>query len=491
MLRRRRVAPRRSVTNQTGRADTTCRSGMLSVSDLFVLKKKIELLRFKGAKFHFQQGEWTIALTQSPQRAQESAISAMSSAILVFALLLNSVASTAFSPLSNERNDVTGFAFNWVLGLCFTTAGGSTLFMSYACLILTLESEYGAYRQLIRYEQLMEFFLWLTAIAQCSMVALAMLAVVYKTKMENNSAMQGGSEINQEDANQRDLYSYLTLGTMLLAFQAQFFWFYHRGLTVIPVHLRHWALWLAPFVLQMHSKQNQVDCARVGEQYARMIVQNVNKYFNWRMFPYDPFFWSDLTFFPLSLVPPVGDEIAGADYNYTKEAGKQDGGQAEKFGMKAGEEFHQWCKLLKEWHVIENAEGEIPQGAGAGTGDDDAATKLLEDEFSSWCVLNSEFVDKHKVELVATELVMNDLCLSDFKKMALLSASALPGEVTAATHGGSQLSCVELCFHLLDSALEPSSAGGSGGSTVLLSTGQKMKLAMAICKYAFERTSPS
>ncbi|CAD7944521.1 unnamed protein product, partial [Amoebophrya sp. A120] len=128
----------------------------------------------EGARFHWYAAEFTLTLANSPGRAQELIIAALSAYILVFALLMNSVASNAFVPETESKEEhFPTRAFNFLLAFVFALSTASTLFLTYILSAITLDSEFGAWRQLLRFERNAELYVWLMAVANTAVLGLA------------------------------------------------------------------------------------------------------------------------------------------------------------------------------------------------------------------------------------------------------------------------------------------------------------------------------
>ncbi|CAD7956855.1 unnamed protein product [Amoebophrya sp. A25] len=387
MMRRRRRPSgsyATAVASATSAADSDVSGNaraMLSHEDLLVLKSKIEQLR-AGAKFHYRQAEWTLGLTQPPSRAQEAAISVLSGAILVFALLLNSVAGPAFSPLLNPENSHTAFAFNLLLGLVFTVGALSTLFLTYITVCLAMDNELGAWRSILRFERLVEPFLWFTAIAQFMCIAMGILASAYTAEQyetkQNAENLAGGAQ--DDSAACARTWSWITIGGMLFVMYAKYIHFYVWSTQIMPMQMRHWAIWLAPFALYMFPS-NARDCARMGPLYARMIVKNVATFYGWRLFPYDAFYWPEVGYFSASSAEEKPTEVSSA-------------------------EFELWRRWLREQgSTVFHVDGK-ENHAHALLHEDDGAPCF-------WYMPTEHFVDKHQIDLIAVALTDNDIRAGD------------------------------------------------------------------------------
>mmetsp|Transcript_4249 Transcript_4249/g.10341 ORF Transcript_4249/g.10341 Transcript_4249/m.10341 type:complete len:492 (+) Transcript_4249:108-1583(+) len=481
MLPRRRIAAEGTIDTQQNRraggvgapsaSEVDDReTSILSPKDLQLLKKKIELLRFHGGKFHRYMAEFSVLLSVAPARAQDLAISALSNAILVFALLLNSVAGTAFLPLANENNFSSGFAFNAILSCIFVTAAAATVFLTYTVCVLATDSELGAWRQLLRADGLVEPWVWGTAVCQVLCIALGLLGGVYQADVVEHSADNmsrfvglgaGGATTtlsasstsasgpSSASAETNRFYgSYVPIGAVVALFVLNFVFFYSRSVTVAPLQMRHWAFWLAPFVLYL-KPENERDCARLGPVYARKIVQLVDEHFGWRMFPYDEFFWGggDGCF---GVFGDLGCACGAGGGQNAGESGEKalDGHEPRVQRRKAAvdaESAAAWRDFLRRTGVFRE-EG----GAAMDTpvhGHRDATTPGSED---SWCMKSHDFLQKHRLELIATILVSRHIKLALFQKSSMT---------------------VEFCYEIVNEAL---------AGEAVTTCGQRLEMALAL-----------
>lgn len=116
---------------------------LFSSEEIQKLEAKVQTLR--TGNFMWFEAEYTICLANEPSRAQEAALYSISSTLLMYTLLMNSLMGSAISKDGLEglgEDTVYGrlnFAYSMILGLVFTCSVSVVCFMMYALVVLLTE----------------------------------------------------------------------------------------------------------------------------------------------------------------------------------------------------------------------------------------------------------------------------------------------------------------------------------------------------------------